>query len=86
MFRRGKLRKKSGIDWASTVRGEPEIADVTITSIMNVKPNRLEGALRPLVPFSGFDSAEGWPEEIYKSYGKLPDGLIYRVETRTRNV
>ena len=54
-FRRGKLRKKSGIDCASTMRGEPRIADVTITPIMNVKPNRLEGSLRPIVPFSGFD-------------------------------
>ncbi len=66
-FRRGKLRKKSEVDRASTMRGEPKIADVTVTPIMNVKPNRLEGALRPLVPFSGFDSAGGWLE-IYKSY------------------
>ena len=49
------------------MRGEPKIADVTITPIMNVKPNRLEGALRPLVPFSGFDYVSGWLEEIYKS-------------------
>ncbi len=83
-FRKGNLRKKIGIGWASTMRGEPKIADITLTPIMHVKPNRLEGALRPLVPFSGFDSVREWLEEIYKSYGKLPEGWIYRVETRAR--
>jgi len=81
-FRKGKLRKKIEIGWASTMRGEPKIADITITPIMHVKPNRLEGALRPLVPFSGFDSVREWLEEIYKSYGELPEGWIYRVERR----
>ena len=81
-FRRGKLRKKLRPDWAAEHRGGPKIAEVIVTSIMRVEPNRLEGALRPLVAFSGFDSVREWLEKIYVMYGEIPAGWIYRVDTR----
>ena len=83
-FRRGKLRKKLKSDWAAARRGGPKIADVIITPIMHVKPNRLEGALRPLVDYSGFASVRDWLEEIYRINEKLPEGWIYRVDTINR--
>lgn len=84
-FRRGKRRKKIGSDWATTRRGGPKIADVIVTPIMHVKPNRLDGALRTLVGSSGFDSVKEWLEEIYRINEKLPEGWIYRVDTVNRN-
>jgi len=83
-FRRGKLRKKLGSDWAAARRGGHKIADVIINPIIHVKPNHLEGALRPLVDYSGFDSVRDWLEEIYRINERLPEGWIYRVDTINR--
>ena len=79
-FRRGKLRKKLGSDWATTMRGGPKIADVIINPIMHIEPNHLEGSLRPLVDYSGFDSVRDWLETICTRHAKLPEGWIYRVD------
>ena len=83
-FRRGKLRKKLGSDWAAARRGGHKIADIIINPIIHVKPNRFSGALRPLVDHSGFDSVREWLEEIYRINERLPEGWIYRVDTINR--
>jgi len=85
-FRRGKLRKKLGSDWAAARRGGHKIADVIVNPIIHVKPNHLEGALTPLVYHSGFDSVRDWLEEIYLINERLPEGWIYRVDTVNRNL
>lgn len=83
-FRRGKRRKKIRSDWAVAYRRGPKIADVIVTPIMHVKPNRLDGALRTLVGSSGFDSVKEWLEEIYRINERIPEGWIYRVDTVNR--
>ena len=84
-FRRGRRRKKLRPDYAVARRGGHKIADVIITPIMHVEPNRLDGALRSLLYYSGFDSVKEWLEHIYSIDKKLPEGWIYRVDTINRN-
>lgn len=79
-YRLTKRKKDKETTWANTGRRTPKIADVYVTliDVMTVEE------LRPYRGYSGFNTFEGWKEEIQKlNPGKdiaSIRGYLYRVK------